>query len=119
MGLDEDLKSEIYTIFKDSWNSRNGQKVPKPEEIALTGNDGVQLEATVLYADMVESTSLVESEKSHFAAEIYKAFLVGACRIIREHDGYITAFDGDRVMAVYIGQYKNTNAAKSALKIKA
>jgi hypothetical protein len=51
------------------------------------------------------------------AAEIYKAYLVGACRIIRKNSGEITAFDGDRVMAVFIGDYKNTSAAKAALNI--
>ena len=29
----------------------------------------------------------------------------------------ITAYDGDRIMAVYIGDYKNTSAARSGLKI--
>ena len=40
-----------------------------------------------------------------------------SCRIIRSDGGEITAFDGDRVMAVYLGDSKNSNAAKSALKI--
>ena len=29
----------------------------------------------------------------------------------------LTAFDGDRVMAIFMGEYKNTNATKCALKI--
>jgi hypothetical protein len=33
------------------------------------------------------------------------------------HGGDIRSFDGDRVMAVFLGNQKNTNAAKSALKI--
>ncbi len=117
MGLGEDLRKEVSSIFNDQWTVRDGKHVPKPEEIALSGNDGIKLDAVVLYADIIESTQLVESEKQHFSAEIYKTFLVGACRIIREHDGYITAFDGDRVMAVFIGDYKNSNASICALKI--
>lgn len=117
MGLGDDLRKEISSIFKDQWSVRDGKQVPKPEDIALSGNDGVKIDAVVLYADIVESTQLVESEKQHFSAEIYKTFLVGACRIIREQDGYITAFDGDRVMAVFMGDYKNSNAAICALKI--
>ncbi len=117
MSLGDDLRKEVSSIFKDQWTVRDGKQVPKPEDIALSGNDGIKLDAVVLYADIVESTQLVESEKQPFSAEIYKTFLVGACRIIREQNGYITAFDGDRVMAVFIEDYKNSNASICALKI--
>src|SRR3989442_9814444 len=75
------------------------------------------MEGTVLYADIADSTGLVNNFKAWFAAEIYKAYLVGACRIIRNNGGEVTAFDGDRVMAVFIGGYKNSSAAKTALNI--
>lgn len=38
-------------------------------------------------------------------------------KIIRSEGGVITSYDGDRIMAVYIGDYKNTSAARTALKI--
>lgn len=38
-------------------------------------------------------------------------------RIIRFHGGEIRSFDGDRVMGVFIGNTKRTNAVKSSLKI--
>jgi class 3 adenylate cyclase len=37
--------------------------------------------------------------------------------VIRNHAGVITAFDGDRVMAVYRGNAKNSNATQSALRL--
>ncbi len=37
--------------------------------------------------------------------------------IIRNNSGVITAFDGDRVMAVFIGNRKNSSATKAALQI--
>jgi class 3 adenylate cyclase len=60
----------------------------------------------------------VDGYKPWFAAEIYKTFLHCAAKIIRNEDGIITAYDGDRIMAVYIGKAKNTNAVRSAMKIK-
>jgi class 3 adenylate cyclase len=50
-------------------------------------------------------------------AEIYKTFLHCAAKIIRSEGGVITAYDGDRVMAVYVGERKNSRAALTALKI--
>ena len=90
--------------------------MPDPEAINL-GNDAVTLDGTVLYADLAESTSLVNDYKDYFAAEIYKAYLVAAARLITHEGGKITAFDGDRIMAVFIGSSKNTSAVRCALRI--
>lgn len=116
MSLGEDLKAEVKKIFADAWTKRDGQKVPEASDLRL-GNDGVNLDGTVLYADLSESTALVDSETATFAAEIYKSYLHCAAKIIRSEGGVITAYDGDRIMAVYIGSLKNTKAATTALKI--
>jgi class 3 adenylate cyclase len=117
MGLADDLRSEVQTIFRSQWSIRDGNVVPDTPDLKL-GNDGVKLNGTVLYADIDGSTTMVDSKKAEFAAEIYKAYLLCASRIIRSEDGVITAYDGDRVMAVFIGNAKNTSAVRCGLKIK-
>lgn len=116
MSFTEDLTKEVDEILRAKWETQNGEVVPEAEDIQL-GNNAVILKGTVLYADLVDSTGLVKNYKAHFAAEMYKSYLTCACRIIKKNEGMITAFDGDRVMAVYIGDYKNTNAATTALQI--
>ncbi len=116
MGLLSDVRAEVASILATNWKRRQGHVVPEPEDVQL-GNDAVEIEGTVLYADLAESTQLVDSYKDHFAAEVYKSYLMTSCRIIRSDGGEITAFDGDRVMGVYLGTGKNSNAARSALKI--
>lgn len=116
MSLSEDLANEVKNIFATSWQDRDGQKVPETENVKLS-NDAVKLQGTVLYADLAESTNLVNGYKAWFAAEVYKAYLHCASKIIRDEGGVITAFDGDRVMAVFLGDSKDTSAARCALKI--
>jgi class 3 adenylate cyclase len=116
MALRGDLESEVATIFRSTWTKRDGDKVPEAEDLKLV-NDAINLKGTVLYADLADSTKLVDGYRQTFAAEIYKAFLHCAAKIIRSDGGTITAYDGDRIMAVYIGDPKNTPAARSALKI--
>lgn len=116
MSLREELISKVEDIFKYQWRKRDGRKVPEPDDLQLT-NDAVILDGTVLYADLSGSTKLVDGYRDYFAAEIYKVFLYCAARIIRNEGGIITAYDGDRIMAVYLGNTKNTDAAKAALKI--
>ena len=115
MTIEEAIK-EAKITFKASWQVRDGRKVPDTQSLKL-GNDGITLDATVLYADMSDSTGLVAGFKPEFAAEIYKTYLRGTCRAIRNNGGEITAFDGDRVMAVFTGDNKNTTATKAALQI--
>ncbi len=110
------LQSEIDEILSTKWDRRKGAVVPEAEDVML-GNDAVDIEGTVLYADLVDSTGLVQGYKDWFAAEIYKTYLLTSCEIIKNNGGTITAFDGDRVMAVYVDGSKNSNAAKTALQI--
>lgn len=116
MGLYEDYSEAVEKSFKEVWDVRGAKKVPESEDLGL-GNNAVKLEGTVLYADIDDSTHLVDTREPEFAAEIYKAFLGCAAKVIRSENGVITSYDGDRIMAVYIGNSKNTSAARSALKI--
>ena len=116
MKVANDILSEVKSIFTTKWQRRDGLKVPEPEDVKL-GNDAVSIEGTVLYADMADSTGLVDGYKDWFAADVYKAYLVAACKVIRSNGGVITSFDGDRVMAVYMGALKNSAAATTALQL--
>lgn len=116
MSLGDELREYAKKTHDTVWSRRNGQKVPSTDDISL-GNTAVDIDAVVLYADLKDSTGLVKGYKDWFASEIYKNYLYTVSRIIRAHNGVITAFDGDRVMGVFIGDSKNSNAAKVALKI--
>lgn len=116
MAFADELQQYAHTVFVSQWTHRQGESVPETDDIPLR-NDGVNLDATVLYADLADSTGLVLSHTAEFAAEVYKAYLYVAAKIIGRNGGSITAYDGDRIMAVYLGGTKNTNAAKTALQI--
>lgn len=116
MALSDDLKQAVGAIYAERWDPRDGKVVPEADDLTL-GNDAVKLHGVVLYADLNSSTRLVTTLPASIAAEIYKAFLYCAARIIRTHGGVVTAYDGDRIMAVFLGDSKNSNAAQTALKI--
>jgi class 3 adenylate cyclase len=117
MGILEDLQVHAAETFRVRWDTRAGRVIPAPADLKLS-NDTVEFErATVLYADLSSSTNMVNSLGWMIAAEIYKTFLFCAGKIIRESEGTITSYDGDRVMGVFIGDLQTTNAAKCALKI--
>ena len=117
MGLKEDLNAEVDKIFSTIWEVTDATVVPESTSVTF-GNVAKRLEeAVVLYADLSYSTKLVDEKKWTFAAEVYKTFLHCAAKVIKSEDGVITAYDGDRIMAVYLGDSKNSAAARTALKI--
>lgn len=116
MSLKDEITQNAKSAFSDVWTTSDGRVVPGTADIGL-GNNGRYLDATVLYADLADSTGLVRSHLDKFAAEVYSTYLYAASKIIRAHGGSITAFDGDRVMGVFVGDLKNSNAATCALRI--
>jgi class 3 adenylate cyclase len=113
----DEIIAEVKAVLRAQWKRTNARVVPDTDKLPLTANNGMEIEGTVLYADMADSTALVEQYKDEFAAEIYKTYLLSACRVIRTTGGEITAFDGDRVMAVFVGDSKNSDSAKCALQL--
>lgn len=116
MSLGDELSSGVGNILTQAWTIREGRVVPETDDVALAGG-GVRLDATFLYSDMANSTGLAWKHDHRVAAKVMKAFLYCASKIIRTCGGTIVSFDGDRVMAVFVGDMKNTKAAESALKI--
>lgn len=112
-----DLNAAVAQIFLEQWSTRQGRVVPDPEDLPLNNTAVVFNRATILYADLSGSTKLVDAESWTFAAEIYKAYLHCAATIIRSEGGEIVSYDGDRVMAVFIGETQTTPAARAGLKI--
>lgn len=116
MTIKDDLTRDVDSFFRNQWTLRDGQVVPTDQSLTFS-NTGINLDAAVLYADLSESTKMVDSQTRTFSAEIYKAFLHCAAKIVRLNNGIVTAYDGDRIMAVFNGGRKNTEAAKSGLQI--
>lgn len=119
MALAEELAAEVDRLFKSQWNFTKGRQVPTSDTSITFKNDGTHITATVLYADLADSTILVDQKPDWFAAEVYKAFLACAGKIVRSEGGEITAYDGDRIMAVYIGADQHDRAIRTAQKINA
>src|SRR4051794_11609685 len=115
MALSDEINTEVNAILAQRWDSRDGQVVPETANVVLAGG-AVKLQATMLYADLADSTQLAIYDQS-IAARVFKIFLASSARVIRNRGGYIRSFDGDRIMGVFLGDSKNTAAGKAALNL--
>lgn len=116
MGLKEDIGTSISTIFGTTWADRDGHVVPTTDDVALS-NGAVKLDAVLLYADLANSTRLAREFPRSVAAKVVRAYLSSMTRLVKNAGGEVRSFDGDRVMGVFVGDSKNSNAAKCALNM--
>lgn len=116
MTLREEVDKAVNDILTIPLKEENGIVVPTTDTVAL--KDGAKLiDATYVYADLADSTGLAHKYKKFAAAKVIRTYLTAATRILKASGGEIRSFDGDRVMAIFIGKSKNTSAIDGALKL--
>lgn len=116
----DEVREYARATFRKAWEIKEWDRVPTEEDDAVgLGNKGVRIEAVILYADLSDSTGLVREHGDEFAAEMYKAYVYTAAKAIRFHHGSVTAYDGDRVMGVFVGEERANNAVDAAARMTA
>lgn len=119
MSLKTDIKSKVSSYFNEPYEIVETKIVPSTDYSKLTfGNKALVSDLAFLFADIRKSSQLHSTYGFKKAARIYQSFHDISVRIIESKDGKVRAFDGDRVMGVFSGDYKCSNAAEAALKIK-
>lgn len=112
----DDLNSWVEDIYETKFDVREGLVVPDTDSVTL--KDGaVKIDATFLYADLAGSSKLAQLCPWSTTAKIIRSYLYCAVKLIRAWSGEIRSFDGDRVMGVFMGGSKNTNASYCAREI--
>ncbi len=108
------LSEMVDEIFGENIIVTPGQIVPETKDVTF-GNTGTELELAMLFIDIDQSTLIVDGLRRKTAAKMYKAFLEGVARIVKENDGEVRSFNGDGVLAVFAGSRKRNNSVKAAM----
>lgn len=77
---------------------------------------GAEVEMTVLYVDIRNSTAAAEADTPAGVSARVNKFLKRATEVITENDGFIMAFYGDCVVAVWPPGFSGPDHAAKALK---
>ena len=105
MALTDDLLKASLEIVSATWDPKDGRSVPDVDALALkTG--AVSIVGSVMYADLANSTGLVDSCKVQFAAHVSRVFLYVAAQLIKHCAGAIRA-STETVLWAYSSE-KNT-----------
>lgn len=116
MALRDDVIDGISRALTTNVQIRYGERVPDKRDLKfLDGGGAVHLNATYAYADLADSSKLAQTVRADITANIMRSYVNAAARVFRAYGGQIRSFDGDRVMAIFVGADKNAQAARAAL----
>ncbi|MCR9154387.1 MAG: adenylate/guanylate cyclase domain-containing protein [Bacteroidetes bacterium] len=119
MALKDDLTNKISSYFNEPYEIEETKLIPGTDYSKLTfGNKALVSELAFMFADIRNSSELHSTYGFKTAARIYQSFHDITVRVVESQEGKVRAFDGDRVMGVFAGDYKCSNAATAAMKIK-
>jgi adenylate cyclase len=121
MGLRQEIIDDVNIILDNKFDVDEIEYVPEISDSKLIfGNYGLQFEATVLYIDMRESTSILEKHNKPVVAKIHMAYFKTIVKIAKSLGGEVRSFNGDSMLVFFQGTTKNTlsNAVKAAMMIQ-
>lgn len=112
----KELTELVENYFTGDYVVTSGTVIPNVEDIAF-GKVGRELDLTMLFIDIRESTKIVDGFRRITAAKMYKSFLGGVAKIARQNDGELRSFNGDGVLVAFAGTSKCNNAVKAAMQM--
>lgn len=117
MALSDELAHRVQETFSEQFEISHGWSIPSTTDITFD-NQGKQIKLVSLFVDIRKSTSIVNAIGLENAARMYKAYVWGITKIVKERGGQILSFNGDGVVAGFVGPNTAENgAALSALNL--
>lgn len=96
-----------------------GRYVPEPVVDAMIADRGalepVERQATVLFADLAGFTQMTETAGARGTVDVINQFFDRATEIIGRHNGIVTQFQGDALMATFNLPVEDTDHATHAV----
>ncbi|MEO0772996.1 MAG: adenylate/guanylate cyclase domain-containing protein [Pseudomonadota bacterium] len=114
--MGRDFEADVNTILSTNWDTVESAIVPDTGNVKLAGG-AHWVRATYLYADLANSSKMAKNFDRRVTAKIIKSFLQSATYLVQQNGGRVISFDGDRILGVFTGGLKNTNAARCALNL--
>lgn len=117
MALLDDLKTTVSGYLAGNYETYEPKNIPLPEDIGL-GNKAAKMQATALFIDVRQSSDITEAFRLQTAAKMMKGYFRGAVKIVRANNGHVRSFNGDGMLAFFMGDYRSNNAAKAAMQVR-
>jgi len=118
MTTNNEALSQIKQYLNESYTRSTTNSVPKKNDLTF-GNTVKKLEhAKIFYIDMRKSRQILTDASDFWSVKIHKAFLRAVIHCIEKRDGHLRSFNGDGILAFFIGDNAASKAVRAAMDIK-
>jgi len=118
MSLKEEIIQKVKDYMTSQYEVTDANVVPDKQSISFGAKAKKMKHAIVLYADLRDSRGILSDNSHILACRAHKAFLYAASKCIRNESGELRSFNGDSVLAFFMGEDAAKRAVRSAMKIK-
>ncbi|MCD6149995.1 adenylate/guanylate cyclase domain-containing protein [bacterium] len=118
MATNQEALEQIKQYLNESYNRSITYSVPKKNDLTF-GNTVKKIEhAKIFYIDMRKSRKILTDATDFWSVKIHKSFLRAVIHCIEKRDGHLRSFNGDGILAFFVGDNAASKAVRAAMEIK-
>jgi len=112
-----DLQAMVDGFLAGTYETTNPRGVPVAADIPL-GNKAAKITAAALFIDLRQSSDITNAFRRQTAAKMLKSYFDGCVRLVNHNSGFVRSFNGDGLLALFVGDQRSDNAVKAAMQTK-
>jgi class 3 adenylate cyclase len=118
MATNQETLDKLDEYLNASYTQQETRIVPKRTDLTF-GNTVKKIpHAVVLYVDMRKSRKILSDATTFWSVKIHRAFLLALTHCVEKRDGHMRSFNGDGIMAFFVGENSASRAVRAAMDTK-
>ena len=117
MATHREVLDQINVIINEVYTNVETTSVPKKEDLTFWNTTKTIKHAKVMFIDMRRSRDLLLDWTTLRSVKTHKAFLRAISHCIWDRDGHIRSFNGDGLLAFFVGEEAWPKSVRAAMDI--
>jgi len=118
MATNQEVIDIINEYLTESYDRFHTNVVPKKKDLTFSNSVKVMKHVVVFFIDMRKSRKILSDASDFWSIKIHKSFLKAVTHCIDNNDGHLRSFNGDGILAFFIGENAASRAVRTAMNIK-
>ncbi len=118
MATNQDIVDKIGEYLNESYTRTETYGVPKINDLTFGNSVKKMPHAVVMFIDMRKSRKILSDASDFWSVKIHKSFIRAVTHCLEKRDGHMRSFNGDGILAFFVGENAASRTVKSAMGIK-
>lgn len=118
MATNQDIIDKIDEFLNEAYVRTETFGVPKKADLTFGNSVKKMPHAVVMFIDMRKSRKILADANDFWSVKIHKSFIRVVTHCLENRDGHMRSFNGDGVLAFFVGENAASRAVRAAMDIK-